>query len=112
MMTNAMTRILKLRKDGAVHDVAVRVFWPAAGDAGWDCRWEVDWPEQPRANSVRGVDAVQALFNALTMVGAELYCSDAHKAGQLMWDQEWRGYGFPVTANLRDMLTGDDKRFL
>mgnify|MGYP001112341460 CR=1 FL=1 len=111
-MASAMTRILKLQKNGAVRDVAVRVFWPVVDDTAWDCRWEIDWPDQPRSNSGRGIDAVQALFNALTMVGAELYCSEAHKAGQLTWDKEWRGYGFPVTANLRDMLSGDDKDFL
>jgi hypothetical protein len=111
-MASAMTRILKLQKDGVVCEVPVRIFWPVAGEAAWDCRWEIDWPEQPRSNSGRGIDAVQALFNALTMVGAELYCSDAHKAGQLTWDKEWLGYGFPVSPNLRDMLMGEDKRFL
>jgi hypothetical protein len=111
-MASVMTRILKLQKDGAVRDVTVRIFWPVVDDAGWDCRWEIDWPGRSRSNSGRAVDAVQAMFNALTMVGAELYCSDAHKAGQLMWDQEWRGYGFPVSPNLRDMLVGEDKRFL
>lgn len=111
-MASVMTRTLKLRNDGAVRDVVVRIFWPVAGDAAWNCQWEIDWPDQPRANSARGVDAVQALFNALTMIGAELYCSDAHQAGQLTWDEEWRGYGFPVSPSLRDMLVGEDKRFL
>jgi hypothetical protein len=41
-MAGAMTRVLKLHKDGAVHDVTVRVFDPVADDAAWDCRWEID----------------------------------------------------------------------
>lgn len=111
-MASVMTRSLKLRKGGMVRDVAVRVFWPVADNAAWDCRWEIDWPEQPRSNAGRGVDAMQALVNALTMIGAEIYCSEAHKAGQLTWNDEWRGYGFPVSPGLRDMLIGDDARFL
>jgi hypothetical protein len=111
-MANVMTRILKLRDDGIAHDVPVRVCWPAPDDAAWDCRWEIDWPDGQRTNSGRGVDAIQALINAMTMIGAEIYASDAHKAGRLSWRDDWRGYGFPVTANLRDMLREDDSRFL
>jgi hypothetical protein len=111
-MALAMTRILKLQSDGVTHDVPVRLAWPVRGDKVWDCRWEIGWPDVPRANSGRGVDAIQALINAMTMIGAEIYCSEAHKAGRLSWSDDWRGYGFPVMANLRDVLREDDSRFL
>jgi hypothetical protein len=51
-------------------------------------------------------------MNALTMIGAEIYASEAHKSGWLSWRDDWRGYGFPLTANLRDVLGEDDERFL
>jgi hypothetical protein len=111
-MANAITRIFKLQSGGTMQDVPVRLFWPISDDKAWDCRWEIDWPDGPRTNSGRGVDAIQALINAMTMIGAEIYSSEAHKAGVLSWSDDWRGYGFPVTANLRDMLAGDDRRFL
>jgi hypothetical protein len=57
-------------------------------------------------------DAIQALMSALTMIGAEIYSSEAHKAGALTWSDEWSGHGFPVMASLRDALRGDDRRFL
>jgi hypothetical protein len=107
-----MTRILKLQSDGVTHAIPVRLSWPIQDDQAWDCRWEIGWPDGPRANSGRGVDEIQALMNALTMIGAEIYASEAHKVGRLSWRDDWRGYGFPVMANLRDMLGGDDGKFL
>ena len=31
---------------------------------------------------------------------------------QVEWLEPGRGYGFPVPDNIRDLLVGDDKRFL
>ena len=59
-----------------------------------------------------GVDAVQALLFALQMIGAEVYTSSQHQSGRLEWLERGRGYGFPVPDNIRDLLVGDDKRFL
>ena len=56
-----------------------------------------------------GVDAVQALELALKMIGAFVYATDHHASGNLMWLEPGRGYGFPVTNNIRDLLIGDDK---
>jgi hypothetical protein len=50
----------------------------------------------------------QALILALQMIGAEIYASSSHKAGSLKWFERYRGYGFPVGCNLRDLLIGDD----
>ena len=61
---------------------------------------------------IGGVDSVQALDLALRAVGAQLYASDHHASGNLVWEEPGKGYGFPVTNNIRDLLVGDDKRFL
>jgi hypothetical protein len=55
-----------------------------------------------------GVDPVQALFQALQMIGAELYCSEEYEAGRLRWDcGATKGdLGFPVPENIRDVLPG------
>jgi hypothetical protein len=108
---DAVTRKLKLRQSGTERDVAIRVFWPTKDTGAWDCRWEIDWPDRPRSNSGRGVDAMQALVQALQMVGAEIYCSDEHKSGRLLWEDGWAGYGFPVPGSIRDLLAGDDGKY-
>ena len=59
-----------------------------------------------------GVDPAQALLSALQMIGAELYTSDQHRSDALMWLSPHRGYGFPVPQIIRDLLVGDDKKFL
>ena len=82
---SAITRNLKLNIRGAALDVPVRVFWPVEDKGGWDCRWEIVWPDRQRTNSGRGSDAIQALLNALQMAGTEIYCSGEHRSGALSW---------------------------
>jgi hypothetical protein len=72
----------------------------------WICRYEIDWPSQKRSHF--GVDSFQALILALQTIGAEIYASVYHKAGSQKWAERYRGYGFPVGGNLRDLLIGDD----
>ena len=55
---------------------------------------------------------MQALLHALQMIGVITYTSAHHKSGKLMWYEAGTGYGFPVTTNCRDLLIGDDVRFL
>jgi hypothetical protein len=109
---NVLTRSLKMNVRGAAVDVPVRIFWPTEDKGGWDCRWEIVWTDRQRTNSGRGSDAIQALLNALQMVGTEIYCSEEHRSGKLSWDDNWSGYGFPVLGNVRDLLAGSDKKYL
>jgi hypothetical protein len=109
---DAMSRVLKLTDDGRDIDVPVRVSWPEFDATAWSCRWEIQWPGQTRYNAARGIDAIQALIHALQMIGAELYCGEAHTSGRLAWTNDWLGYGFPVPNNIRDLLAGDDRRSL
>ena len=47
----------------------------------------------------------------MQMVGAHLYTSEYHEAGQLRWGEPGEGYGFPVAHSIRDMLIGDDAKY-
>lgn len=109
---NAITRVLKMRGRDRDVEVPIRIFWPVSDEAAWSCEWEIQWPDRTRSNAAWGADAIQALMNALRMVGTEIYVSEAHQTGQLSWDDKWIGYGFPVPNSLRDMLVGDDKTYL
>lgn len=103
------TRILKLRRSGSHLDIPVRLFAPVRQGTDWSCKFEIGCPEGTLTMTAKGIDAVQALHLALQMIGAFLYSSDHHASGNLMWQEEGRGYGFPVTSGIRDMLIGDDK---
>jgi hypothetical protein len=107
-----ISRKLRLRSDDTHIDIPIRVFCPVEGKTAWDCHWEITWPDRQRTNAAGGIDAIQSLLLALSMIGAELYCSEEHQSGRLSWGPEWKGYGFPVPRNLRDLLIGDDAKFL
>ncbi|MGE0034658.1 MAG: hypothetical protein AB7S93_03405 [Xanthobacteraceae bacterium] len=106
------TRILKLRSATRDIEIPVRIFAPEQEAASWSCKFEVDWPDGMVTMSAGGIDAVQALDLALKMIGAQIYASDHHASGKLMWEAPGKGYGFPVGKNLRDLLVGDDKKYL
>jgi hypothetical protein len=59
-----------------------------------------------------GFDSIQAIFLALQTIGAEIYTSSYHKSGQLFLDKPGNGYGFPVMPTIRDLLEGDDAKYL
>lgn len=105
-------RELSLRHGDGVRKIAIRIFAPFEERPDvCGCRYEIDWPEEDRAVTVWGFDAVQALFIAMQVIGAEIYASDYHKSGNLFWDTPGNGYGFPVVPTLRDLLEGDDKKY-
>ncbi len=108
---NIIRRTLKLHGHHTVVDVSVRIFGPTKDEKAWSCRWEIDWPDRQRTNSGRGADAIQALLHAFQMIGSELYCSEEHRSGNLMWNDSWHGYGFPVPAGIHDLLIGDDAKY-
>ena len=104
-------RLLKLHRELGDTDVAVRVFEPEQEQDAWSTRYEIDWPEGTRTASAVGVDSLQSLLFALKMLGVEIYTSNYHKSGRLVWTEPGQGYGLPVTQNLRDLLVGDDAKF-
>jgi hypothetical protein len=106
-----VSRSLKLRQGESEIDIPIRVFSPRSDGGHWACEYEIDWPEGKRRGASYGYDSVQALLLALSIIGSELYTSDYHKAGKLESGNSWKGYGFPVPQNLRDLLIGDDAEY-
>jgi hypothetical protein len=106
------TRVLKLRSASGEIEIPIRLFAPEPAAVDWLCRFEIDWPDEKLSRFAVGIDAAQALQLALTMIGVQIYASDHHASGKLMWLEPGKGYGFPVTNNIRDLLVGDDKKFL
>lgn len=102
-------RFLKLR---ASDIVAISLHSPEQEKPDWVCRFEIDWPEGAATRWASGIDAIQALIHALQMIGAEIYTSTHFEQGELSWLEGYEGCGFPVPHNIRDVLIGDDAKFL
>jgi hypothetical protein len=104
--------MLTLREGARESDISVCIHASESDASGsWSCRYEVGWPDKKSVKDAWGVDAIQAFVLALQMIGAEIYTSGYHKDGLLYLDAPGRGYGFPVTAGLRDLLMGDDAKY-
>lgn len=103
------TRVLTLRRGPADIPIPIRIFAPEEQDTDWACRFEIEWPDEPTSFYAMGVDAIQALELAMKMIGAFIYTTDHHTSGNLMWLEPGKGYGFPVSHTIRDLLIGDDK---
>jgi hypothetical protein len=106
------TRTLKIKDGDETSDMPIRIFAPEDRGGNWSCRCEIDWPEGLRTMEAWGADSVQAIFLTLQMIGAELYTSHHHQSGRLMWDEPRQGYGFPVASTIRDLLIGDDRKYM
>lgn len=105
-MFAARTLVLSTAAGNA--DVVVKVDAPYRERDAWACAFEIGWPTDPVRRVAHGVDGVQAMLNALTLIGAFLYGSAEHRAGRLSWTKHG-GYGFPVPNTMRDELIGLDK---
>jgi hypothetical protein len=106
-------RVLTLRSRAGKIGIPIRLFAPRPVENGnWVCHYEVGWPEQPTSKDVGGADSMQALIHALQIIGAEIYTSNYHKSGRLEFESFGKGYGFPVMSGLRDLLVGDDAKYL
>ncbi len=106
-------RTLILRDGRKDIEIPIVVFAPECEKPGvWGCRYDIGWPDKFRSVTAYGVDSIQALLIALGMIGAEIYSSNYHKSGQLLWDTPGSGYGFPLSPTLRDLLVGDDAKYL
>ena len=113
VMVIIATRNLSLRDGDEIVPIPVRIFAPEREKSGsWSCRYEIDWPDKKKKMTAGGYDSVQALLVALQMIGSELYTTNYHKAGNLFWGKPGDGYGFPVAPSIRDLLQGDDAKYL
>ncbi|HZQ11439.1 MAG TPA: hypothetical protein VFB31_01370 [Pseudolabrys sp.] len=106
-------RVLSLKKGNDPVPIPIRIFAPQKElDDAWFCRYEIDWPDKKSTMNIGGADSTQALVQALQIIGAEIYASDYHKSGKLVWDKPGNGYGFPVAPSIRRLLQGDDAKYL
>lgn len=107
------SRVLTLQGEHDDIKVAIRISAPQLENTGaWGCQYEIDWPEGKHAVTIFGFDSAQALLLAMQTIGVEIYSSSYHKAGKLFLDKPGNGYGFPVVPTLRDLLEGDDEKYL
>jgi hypothetical protein len=103
-------RTLVLSTSAGQVKVPVTIDAPVQERESWACAIEIGWPAKPFRQVARGMDGMQALSNALALVGAYLYGSAEHRSGRLSWAREG-GYGFPVPRTMRGELVGFDKEF-
>jgi hypothetical protein len=107
------SRTLEFRRGAEQKTITIELYAPQRGSKGsWSCRYKIDWPEQASDGEVFGFDSMQALFLTLQTIGAEIYSSNYHKAGQLRWGDAKDGYGFPVVPTYRNLLVGADAKYL
>ena len=106
------TRILKLRDPKGDTEIPVRIFLPELRESyGWECRYEIDWPDEREARAMYGYDSAQAILLTFQFIGCQIYTSEEHKSGNLFAGEPGRDYGFPVPHIIRDLLIGDDAKF-
>ncbi len=106
------TRRLVSRDGGKHVEIPIHIHAPERFSSEWRCSFEIEWPDGHVKRWGAGSDAVQALIIALQMIGSEIYTSRLHESGRLIWLAPNDGYGFPVANIVRDLLVGDDKKFL
>lgn len=107
------SRDLTLRnKDGDIQ-IPVRLYAPQLESTGaWGCRIEIEWHDKMSTKTIFSFDSMQAIVLALQCIGAEIYSSGYHESGQLFSDKPGNGYGFPVVPTYRNLLQGDDAKYL
>lgn len=105
------TRILTLLTEDGPRPVAIRMLQPRAWEGLYRCDYEIHWPDGTAKSFAAGNDELHAIMLAMQKIAQDLYMSRAHAERRLSWIKPWVGYGFPMPANGRELLIGDDKRF-
>jgi hypothetical protein len=105
------SRTLKLSDQSRETRIRIDIFAPERDGNAWKCRYQIGWPENTWSSYGAGIDAVQALVIAMQKIAAEIYFSEYHKSGKLFWESRAKGYGFPVTPAMRDVVIGDDSKY-
>lgn len=106
-------RVLKFRDANGEAEIPVVISLPEQeSDGAWFCQCEIGWPEGKWSTRAGGVDSIQAIQMAMQLIGTRLYVSEYHEAGKLYFEKPGNGYGFPVPISLRDLLIGDDAKYL
>jgi len=59
--------------------VPIRMFAPEGVSGDYKCRFEIEWPDQPRRSQGSGIDEFQALDMAQKMIAIEIYHSKSRE---------------------------------
>src|SRR4029078_10732195 len=97
-----LNRSLQIETAGGEKQVPVTFYRPTQREDDWECEYEICWPSGATRFKAHGIDSVQSLLLALQMVGAELYTSDAHRSGKLMWLERGAGCVAPSSSRSAD----------
>lgn len=104
------TRTLTIVTEATERIVPVTLSRPTqSANGAWSCAYSIGWPDEPFQGAGWGYDAFQALQLSMELIGAHLYASPYHKAGQLVFTKAGAGYGFVVPRSIRDHLVGQDR---
>ncbi len=106
-----LSRALKMDVDAGVVEISARIFLTIEKEDHWQCEYEIDWPNGVRKKKAYGIDSVQSLLIAVQLIGIEIYTSEAHRSGKLMWQAMDTDFLFPrefgismkVTTSRRDV---------
>jgi len=107
------SRVLTLRNGNDETEIPIRVLAPECEKPGvWGCRYEVDWPEGTHAMTVWGFR-----FRAGSRPRPENdWRRDLHEqlsqGRQLVLGRARKRLRLPVVPTLRDLLQGDDLKYL
>jgi hypothetical protein len=105
-----VNRNLKFETESGEKDIPIKIYLPIQqNDDSWQCEYEIGWPAEVRKSKAFGIDSIQALSLAMQKIGSEIYTSDAHRSGKLMWLKRKDGYGFPLPSGIRDLYEGADR---
>jgi hypothetical protein len=106
-------RTLTMQNGASNLPIPILIFPPVQQKAdAWSCQYQIGWPEGKEIREIWGVDSMQAIFLALQAIGSDIYTSSYHQNGSLFFEEPGKGYGFPVPSGLRDLLVGDDEKYL
>ena len=116
-MMIATRELTAICKSGDHRPVILKLEAPVEDQGTWRCWYEIQWPEdgwpaQVTRSFAYGADSLSAIQMGLMKLGAELHFSSYHKEGKLYWTSGMAGYGVIVPKDARDLLRGEDVRYL
>lgn len=114
-MIVASRTLTVVTKAGGEAAVSIRLFLPEGAGDRWECRYEIDfpedgWPARTVKSHAVGSDSMHALQLAMQKLGVELHMTSYHRDHAMRWEH-WDGYGIALPKDGRDLMRGDDAKF-
>ena len=82
--------------------------YPVDEGKTWFCPYRITGLGSGRVNRAGGVDSVQALYGAMQLAAADLYCSEEARENCLTLDGK-RNLQLPVLNSIADLVPKDDE---